>query len=281
LRGFGVSGTLGRIGLVKRPILSDKSDLSRLRGQPRKGNGVFRPSFHLTAGRLFFLHVMSIRVLSSAWNTKCETHTQKLILLNLADHSNDCGVCWPSLDRIATQCGMCKNTVISQLKRLETQGMLAVTRSTGGSRNPNRYRLIIEELKTLNSFEVFRPKENGATALNRSTVHSRPTNGATALVPNGATALHSNRHEPPIEPPTGEAGPSSPASARNGKGSSFNSQSTFWENRARLDLVERGIKEIEDRASVCAMETIIEPRDRAKLTKLREQRRDLKKALDL
>jgi len=222
---------------------------------------------------------MSIRVLASAWRTACASHTQKLVLLNLADHANDCGVCWPSLDRIAKQCGLGKKTVLRQLERLEMQGMLAITRTEGGFRNPNRYRLILEELKALNCFEVFNPdKERGVTARHRLGVSPVAERGVIAWPERGVTARHSNRQEPSVEPPTPEAG-NAPAQKR-GTGSS-SSRATFWESRARLELVERAILEIRNRASVCAMDTIIEPQDREKYSLLCRQRKELRTALNL
>lgn len=44
---------------------------------------------------------MSIAIMSAVWNTYDGTPARKLVLLALADHANDEGVCWPSLGRIA------------------------------------------------------------------------------------------------------------------------------------------------------------------------------------
>ena len=55
----------------------------------------------------------------------------------------------------------------------------------------------------------------------------------------------------------------------------------FWEKNKRLELVEREIKAIEDRASHCAVDIIIEPQDRERHRKLKKQQAELKNALGL
>ena len=219
---------------------------------------------------------MSIRVLASAWRTRCASHTQKLILLNLADHANDCGVCWPSTKRIAEQCGLSRQTVISQLKGMEAAGLIAVTRTGGGLKNPNRYRLIVEELKVLNRFEVFRPGKRSNSS-GHETVQSTRANGPTAL---DTKRSNSSGHEPSVTTNRTPNPGGGSSLARRGE-ENKTALASFWETTKRLELVEREIKAIEDRASVCAMDTIIEPQDREKFRKLREQRRELKKALSL
>lgn len=67
-----------------------------------------------------------------AWAAKVKTHTptQKLILLLLADRSNDDGFCWPSLQRIADDACISRQCVIENIKKLAAHGFINVTKRT-------------------------------------------------------------------------------------------------------------------------------------------------------
>lgn len=64
---------------------------------------------------------------------------QKIVLLMLANRTNhDTGLCFPSHDTLAKECGMDKRSVINQIAKLEAAGLLSVNRSTN---KPNSYTL--------------------------------------------------------------------------------------------------------------------------------------------
>lgn len=64
---------------------------------------------------------------------------QKIVLLMLANRTNhDTGLCFPSHDTLAKECGMDKRSVIRQIEKLEAAGLLQVNRSTN---KPNSYTL--------------------------------------------------------------------------------------------------------------------------------------------
>lgn len=64
---------------------------------------------------------------------------QKIVLLMLANRTNhDTGLCFPSHDTLAKECGMDKRSVIRQIEKLEAAGLLSVNRSTN---KPNSYTL--------------------------------------------------------------------------------------------------------------------------------------------
>jgi hypothetical protein len=71
---------------------------------------------------------------------------EKFVLLMLANYaSNERGDCYPSLSRLAEDCGMANNTVIAAIHRLEFLGVLTVQRrQTGGVNLPNVYRLNLD-----------------------------------------------------------------------------------------------------------------------------------------
>ena len=69
---------------------------------------------------------------------------QKIVLLMLANRTNhDTGLCFPSHDTLAKECGMDKRSVIRQIESLEKAKLLTVvrTKKADGSNNPNHYRL--------------------------------------------------------------------------------------------------------------------------------------------
>ena len=75
-----------------------------------------------------------------AFDTPCPTPSAKLVLLKLADHANDEGECWPSQGRIATDCGLTRETVNRQIKLLTDLGLLRLEhRLNGTGQQSNRY----------------------------------------------------------------------------------------------------------------------------------------------
>lgn len=69
---------------------------------------------------------MSMLLMVKAMNAKVGNSSRKLVLIKLADHANDKGICWPSHDHIAEQCEMSKRTVIRHIEELEKQGLIKV-----------------------------------------------------------------------------------------------------------------------------------------------------------
>ena len=61
----------------------------------------------------------------------------KMVLLKLADNANDDGFCFPSLRYLSDACQMTEQGVRNQIKKLESEGLLAV--EVGGGRKANRY----------------------------------------------------------------------------------------------------------------------------------------------
>ncbi|MEF1310688.1 helix-turn-helix domain-containing protein [Vibrio mytili] len=67
---------------------------------------------------------MSIKVMSYVWDIPSFKGSDKLVMLCLADHADDSGLCWPSIDTIARKSGVSPTTVKSTLKKLEVGGWL-------------------------------------------------------------------------------------------------------------------------------------------------------------
>lgn len=66
---------------------------------------------------------MSVRVMAKAWEADLPS-TDKLVLLALADWSNDVGACWPSIRQLREKCGLSERAVQLVIKRLEKAGHL-------------------------------------------------------------------------------------------------------------------------------------------------------------
>lgn len=126
---------------------------------------------------------MSIKLMSKAWELDL-SQGEKLVLLALCDHANDDGVCYPSQAFLASKCSMSYRSVINQIKRLESCGILtSERRQKAGSRQSNSYTINLNNYKS--------QCENSAHA------NSAPTNvqNTTELCANSA---HSFKKEPSI-----------------------------------------------------------------------------------
>lgn len=64
---------------------------------------------------------MSYKQLAPAWEADLSCPA-KLVLISLADQSNDEGVCWPSVTTIMRRTGLCERAVRGHLKDLEEAG---------------------------------------------------------------------------------------------------------------------------------------------------------------
>ncbi|HEX4468585.1 MAG TPA: helix-turn-helix domain-containing protein [Gemmatimonadaceae bacterium] len=84
---------------------------------------------------------MSVHVTSWVWSQKIGDPEAKLVLLKLADQSNDEGHCWPSRETIAEACETSVSTVKRRVAFLVELGVLEVRPRwrVGGLRSSNEY----------------------------------------------------------------------------------------------------------------------------------------------
>jgi hypothetical protein len=87
---------------------------------------------------------MSIEIMSAVWKFTMENHTQKLVLIALADNANDQGSCYPSIPTLAMKCDLCENGVRNQIRAFQKSGMLTVR--TGGGKLANTYQFDLKKL---------------------------------------------------------------------------------------------------------------------------------------
>lgn len=87
---------------------------------------------------------MSVSLMAYAWRMPCDNLSTKLILLKLADHANDDGVCWPSWGHLTKHTGCSRATVARSLNELEQMGIITRESRLGTS---NVYNLHEEVMK--------------------------------------------------------------------------------------------------------------------------------------
>jgi hypothetical protein len=85
---------------------------------------------------------MSNTSLSWAWPIAI-TGPKKAVLVALAEHADDHGICWPSLSRLALYSGVCDRAVRNAIRELEASGLIRTERSLG--RTASRYQLVYAE----------------------------------------------------------------------------------------------------------------------------------------
>lgn len=82
---------------------------------------------------------MSYAHSATVWRIEGMEPMEKLVLLALADHADDAGLCWPSITTLESRTGMSRATVCRKLAALETAGH--IVRDQGSFRNSTRYQL--------------------------------------------------------------------------------------------------------------------------------------------
>lgn len=91
---------------------------------------------------------MSIRVMTLVWERSRHAGTDLLMLLALADFSDDQGNSYPGVPALAAKCRMSVRNAGYILKSLQVAGELEV-RQNEGPKGTNRYRIVLEALRPL------------------------------------------------------------------------------------------------------------------------------------
>lgn len=138
---------------------------------------------------------MSLRVMSRVWDTVCESHTQKLVLLALADNANDEGKCWPSTETLARKCQVSDRTIQVQIAVLAKNGLLNV-RYGGGRGQTNLYLLFPENPERISVNDI-----NPEAETPKSTTETpKSTTETPKLVQETPNQLHPEPYRTVIEP---------------------------------------------------------------------------------
>lgn len=87
---------------------------------------------------------MSTRAREWAWD-QALSGTQKMLLVALAEHANEEGVCWPSQARLAAMCAISDRQARTHLARFQELGLVVVEHrpGDGAGRKSNVYRLCL------------------------------------------------------------------------------------------------------------------------------------------
>ena len=129
--------------------------------------------------------------MSAVWDSPCKTHTQKLVLLALADNANDSGSCWPGIDYLAAKCEMSRQGIMDQISSLENSGLLKVDRKIGAA---NRYNVTMKPVNRVDGSTALTGQPGGLPPVNAVDPHQ-----STVLAP-PVNRVDPNHHEPSDEP---------------------------------------------------------------------------------
>ena len=108
---------------------------------------------------------MSVKALTWAFEQPINA-TEKVVLLALADHANEDGLCWPSISLLVKRAHVGERTVQRAIQSLEDAGFIARERRVreNGSDTSNLYRLIFDKVSHGVSGGVkLAPHEGGVT----------------------------------------------------------------------------------------------------------------------
>lgn len=88
---------------------------------------------------------MSLKVLTAVWERSRTRGTDLLVLLAIADFTDDEGRCWPSIDTLSRKARVSDRTVQTKIRRLILLGELEVGEGKG-RKGTNLYRVRLENL---------------------------------------------------------------------------------------------------------------------------------------
>ncbi len=91
---------------------------------------------------------MSIKLMTAVWeDPTIENATERLLLLALADHANDDGVCWPTIDQLAKRACISPGQTTRLIAKLVADGRIKADRR-GGRGRASTYWLTVQNPRT-------------------------------------------------------------------------------------------------------------------------------------
>lgn len=133
--------------------------------------------------------------MSLVWTMTDLSQSETLVALAIADHADDEGVCWPSVDRIAEKARLKRRATQNVIKKLEQRGLLVVDRSCATGRGKmSRYQFNLKGASDA-------PIEKGASGRQEG-CRLTTKKGAAANAPESSITIiePSNAREPPDWP---------------------------------------------------------------------------------
>ncbi|MBP8291458.1 MAG: helix-turn-helix domain-containing protein [Caldilineaceae bacterium] len=137
---------------------------------------------------------MSVKIMARVWDDSMHTGSALLMLLAIADHANDEGVCWPSVETLAAKARVQARQAQNLIAHLVESGELAVQRGAG-RRNTSIYVVTIGgKGATQRAIDYAEKVQSSAEKVQSSAekVQSSALKGAIAIAPDPL--------EPSIEP---------------------------------------------------------------------------------
>jgi hypothetical protein len=175
---------------------------------------------------------MSIRLMSQVWeDTRIESQAELLVLLALADHARDDGLCWPSMRSIAGKARIEERSAQRIIRRLIEKGLVELVSQGGcidGCNTPNRYRVIGSE-----------PRQTHGASVSQGVRGDPESSRGDREDKNGVTLGHPNHQ---IEPSTERITTTHPQGAKNAsQGSEPSEASSRRDSRAIRATQEPGL----------------------------------------
>lgn len=135
---------------------------------------------------------MSVKIMSRVWEHSKAEAGSRLIMLALADFSNDDGECWPSIPQIAVKCLLSERQVQYALRGLEAMGELYIEHSSGGRHKRSTYFVTVNETVQV-AHETMQTVQFGAETVQSATETVQSTS---PVVPK---TVNTNRHLDPSD----------------------------------------------------------------------------------
>lgn len=137
---------------------------------------------------------MSVKIMARVWEESQHKGSTLLLLLAIADHANDDGICWPSVETLAAKARVKPRQAQNLLTQLETSGELVVRRGHG-RKNTSIYVVAIGQKGAVDcTFDRAEKVQSSVEKVQSSAekVQSSVRKGAIAIAPDPS--------EPSIEP---------------------------------------------------------------------------------
>jgi Helix-turn-helix domain len=78
-------------------------------------------------------HLVSVKYWQAVWQTRLSNGSCKLVALAIADNANEEGLCWPSIEYLASKTELSARAVRYSIKQLAKDGHLTVSERFGRS----------------------------------------------------------------------------------------------------------------------------------------------------
>lgn len=96
-----------------------------------------------------------MRLMTCIWDATDVSGSELLVLLALADHANDAGICWPSLPRIAKRARLSERQTQRVIQKLASEGHIKILSKGDGRGHSTMYQITIKG----DNMSAFKPEK--------------------------------------------------------------------------------------------------------------------------